>query len=74
MSRRTVLPELTVTGFSNAANPGKQIPKSIATRQAKQHRTDQYQMELVIMELASGEVVFQNSVEFKRAAAGKSYD
>jgi hypothetical protein len=45
-----------------------------ATRQAQQHRTDLYQMELVIVELAGGEVVFQNSVEFKRVATGKAYD
>jgi hypothetical protein len=44
------------------------------TRQVKHDRTDQYQVELEIIELSSGAPVFSDVFEFKRAASGSALD
>lgn len=45
-----------------------------ATRSAGLDRTDAYQCECRVTDLASGELVWTDTVEFKKTAFGKAYD
>lgn len=45
-----------------------------ATRSAGPDRTDAYQCECRVTDLASGELVWTDTVEFKKSAFGKAYD
>ncbi|MBX3382916.1 MAG: hypothetical protein KF864_05345 [Phycisphaeraceae bacterium] len=62
--------------FADARNPTHEMSATFrsARRVAGLDRTDGYLCDLRLTSLATGEVVFTDTVEFKRAAFGRAYD